>query len=74
MLQNSSETVVKEICTYQENMKVKKISASVFTGVYYIDIDKGGLKNIVYRIDRNDDMKEVTLKSLYFRKYASYSS
>ena len=61
--QNSTENFVKELCTYQENMKITKISASVFTGVYYIDVDKGGLKNIVYRIDRNNDMKEVTLKS-----------
>ncbi|OOM74295.1 hypothetical protein CLPUN_40000 [Clostridium puniceum] len=61
---NSTETIVKEICSYQENMTVKKISASIFTGVYYIDIDKGGSKNIVYRIDRNNDMKEVTLKTL----------
>jgi hypothetical protein len=61
--QNSSRTVVKEICTYQEDMKITKISASVFTGVYYVDVDKGGLKNIVYRIDRNNDMNEVTLKS-----------
>ena len=60
---NSYEKVVKEICTYQENMIVKKITASVFTNVFYVDIDKGGLKNIVYRIDRNNDMKEVTLKS-----------
>jgi hypothetical protein len=60
---NSSEKVVKEICTYQENMKVKKITASVLTNVFYVDVDKGGLKNIVYRIDTNSDMKEVTLKS-----------
>jgi hypothetical protein len=61
--QNYTENFVKELCTYQDNMKITKISASVFTGVYYVDVDKGGLKNIVYRIDRNNDMKEVTLKS-----------
>ena len=61
--QNSSESFVKEICAYQDDMKVTKISASIFTGVYYIDIDKGGLKNVVYRIDRNNDMKQVALKS-----------
>lgn len=60
---NSSETLVKEMCTYQENMKVKKISASIFTGVYYVDIDKGGSKDVVYRIDRNNDMEEVNLKT-----------
>ncbi len=60
---SSSETLVKEVCSYQENMKVKKISASVFTGVYYVDIDKGGSKDVVYRIDRNNDMQQVSLKT-----------
>lgn len=60
---SSSETLVKEVCSYQENMKVKKISASIFTGVYYVDIDKGGSKDVVYRIDRNNDMQEVNLKT-----------
>lgn len=60
---NSSETLVKEMCAYQENMKVKKVSASIFTGVYYVDIDKGGAKDTVYRIDRNNDMSEVNLKT-----------
>lgn len=60
---NMSETLVKEMCTYQDNMKIKKISASIFTGVYYVDIDKGGAKDTVYRIDRNNDMEEVNLKT-----------
>jgi hypothetical protein len=61
---SATKTVVKEICTYKDNTKVKKITASTLTGVFYIDIDTGGSKNIVYRIDRNNDMKEVTLKTL----------
>ena len=48
--------MLKEICTYQKDMEVKKISESTITGVYYIDIYKGGLKNIVYRIDINDKL------------------
>ncbi|EKQ53851.1 MULTISPECIES: DPP IV N-terminal domain-containing protein [unclassified Clostridium] len=60
---NETETLVKEMCTYQDNMKIKKISASIFTGVYYVDIDKGGSKDTVYRIDRNNDMQEVNLKT-----------
>lgn len=60
----ASENVVKEICTYKDNMKVKKITASTLTGVFYVDIDTGGSKNVVYRIDRNNDMKEVSLKTL----------
>lgn len=63
-VKNSSIIATKEICSYQDNMKIKKITASVFTGVFYVDIDKGGSKNIVYRVDRNNDMKEVTLKTL----------
>lgn len=61
---NASENVVKEICNYKDNIKVKKITASTLTGVFYVDIDTGGSKNIVYRIDRNNDMKEVQLKTL----------
>lgn len=60
--QNATETFVKEICTYQDDMKVEKISASIFTGVYYINIDKGGSKNVVYRVDRNHEMNNVTPK------------
>lgn len=60
----ASENVVKEICAYKDNIKVKKITASALTGVFYVDIDTGGSKNIVYRIDRNNDMKEVQLKTL----------
>ena len=60
----ASENVVKEICTYKDNINVKKITASTLTGVFYVDIDTGGSKNIVYRIDRNNDMKEVQLKTL----------
>lgn len=61
---NVSENIVKEICTYKDNIKVKKITASTLTGVFYVDIDTGGSKNIVYRVDRNNDMKEVSLKTL----------
>lgn len=60
---NSSETVVSEICTYQKDMEVRKVSESTITGVYYIDIYKGGLKNTVYRIDINDTLTKVSLKT-----------
>lgn len=60
---NSSETVVSDICTYQKDMEVKKVSESTITGVYYIDIYKGGLKNTVYRIDINDDLTKISLKT-----------
>lgn len=60
---NSSETVVSDICTYQKDMEVRKVSESTITGVYYIDIYKGGLKNTVYRIDINDTLTKVSLKT-----------
>lgn len=56
-------TLVGEICTYEEGMEVKKISNSSLTGVYYIDIYKGGLRSVLYRIDINDDKTLVSLQS-----------
>ncbi len=60
---NSSETVVSNICVYQKDMEVKKVTESTITGVYYIDIYRGGLKNTVYRIDINDTLTKVTLQT-----------
>lgn len=60
---DKSEIVVKTICNYNDNMKVNKISASVLTGVYYIDISRGGMKSSVYRIDRNEELTTVSLRA-----------
>lgn len=60
---NSSETVVSNLCTYQKDMEVRKVSESTITGVYYIDIYKGGLKNTVYRIDINDTLTKVSINT-----------
>ncbi|MBN1046032.1 dipeptidyl-peptidase IV [Clostridium botulinum] len=60
---NKVQSDVSEVCSYQSNMEVKKISVSVLTGVYYVDIDRGGMKNTVYRIDINHDLTKVSLKS-----------
>ena len=62
-VKNSTESLVKEICSAEDDMEVSKISASIFTNVYYVDIYKGGLKSIVYRIDINNDMSKVQLKT-----------
>ncbi|MCE5221739.1 MAG: DPP IV N-terminal domain-containing protein [Clostridium sp.] len=61
--QNSNETAVSNICTYQEDMEVKKVSESTITGVYYVDIYKGGLKNTVYRIDINETLTKLSLQT-----------
>jgi len=61
--QDSSENYSQEICAYQKDMEVNKISVSIFTGVYYIDIYKGGLKSTVYRLDRNNDISKVSLQT-----------
>lgn len=61
--QNSTETAVSNICTYQEDMEVKKVSESTITGVYYVDIYKGGLKNTVYRIDINETLTKLSLQT-----------
>lgn len=60
---NASKTFVKEICNYEKNMKVENITTSVLTNVYYMDVNKGGSRNIVYRIDRNEDLKKVNINA-----------
>lgn len=60
---DNSEIVVRTICNYQENMEINKISASVLTGVYYIDVYKGNMKSILYRIDRNDNLTRVDVRA-----------
>ena len=60
---NASKAFVKEICNFQKNMEVEKISASVLTNVYYINVNRGSSRNIVYRIDRNEDIKPVDIKA-----------
>lgn len=60
---DASVTYVNTICNYQDDMEVKKISESTITGVYYIDVYKGGLKSNVYRIDINNDITKVSLKA-----------
>ncbi len=60
---DNSEIVVKTICDYQENMEINKISASVLTGVYYIDVYKGNMKSVLYRIDRNEQLTRETVRA-----------
>jgi hypothetical protein len=62
---DSSETTAskEDICTYQDGMEVKKVTESTITGVYYVDIYKGGLKNTVYRIDINEDLTKISLQT-----------
>lgn len=60
---NKTQSDVSAVCDYKSDMEVKKISVSVLTGVYYVNIDRGGMKNTVYRIDINHDLTKVTLKA-----------
>ncbi|MGL4664773.1 MAG: dipeptidyl-peptidase IV, partial [Clostridium butyricum] len=60
---DSSVSYVTSICDYEDDMKVMKITESTFTSVYYVDIYKGGLKSMVYRIDINNDKSRVSLQA-----------
>lgn len=60
---DSSVSYVTNICDYEDDMKVMKITESTFTSVYYVDIYKGGLKSVVYRIDINNDKSTVSLQA-----------
>lgn len=60
---NASKTFVKEICSYEKNMVVSNMTTSVLTNVFYININKGGSRNVVYRIDRNEDLTNVDIRT-----------
>ncbi|SFC57048.1 dipeptidyl-peptidase IV [Clostridium uliginosum] len=60
---NGYESFVNEVCQYQKNMEVKKITVSVLTGVYYVDIYRGAMKDTIYRIDINHTISKVSLQS-----------
>ena len=60
---DSSISYVTDICNYENDMEVMKITESTITSVYYVDIYKGGLKSIVYRIDINNDRSKVSLQA-----------
>lgn len=60
---DSSVSYVTSICDYEDDMKVMKITESTFTSVYYVDIYRGGLKSMVYRIDINNDKSTVSLQA-----------
>ena len=60
---DSSVSYVTSICDYEDDMKVMKITESTFTSVYYVDIYRGGLKSMVYRIDINNDKSKVSLQA-----------
>lgn len=60
---DSSISYVSDICDYEEDMEVKKITESTFTSVYYVDIYRGGLKSTVYRIDINNDKSKIPLQA-----------
>lgn len=60
---DSSVSYVTNICDYEDDMKVMKITESTFTSVYYVDIYRGGLKSMVYRIDINNDKSKVSLQA-----------
>lgn len=60
---DSSKAFVQTICYYTENMKVKNMATSVLTNVYYIDIARSGLKDLVYRVDRNNDITLIDINT-----------
>ena len=60
---DSSVSYVTSICDYEDDMKVMKITDSTFTSVYFVDIYRGGLKSMVYRIDINNDKSRVSLQA-----------
>ncbi|MBN1071785.1 dipeptidyl-peptidase IV [Clostridium botulinum] len=62
-VKNDSKTFVQEICEFEKNIEVKNLTISVFTGVYYIQLNKNETKSMIYRIDRNDDLSKVDINA-----------
>ncbi|WP_315080649.1 dipeptidyl-peptidase IV [uncultured Clostridium sp.] len=62
---SSSKTFVKEICKYEKDMQIEKMTTSVLTNVYYIEVEKYDSRNIVYRIDRNEDLEKVDINAKF---------
>lgn len=57
-----TESEVKEICPYQNDMEVDSITASVLTGVYYVSVSRGGYNSTIYRIDINHTLTKLNNK------------
>ncbi|MBE6047406.1 MAG: dipeptidyl-peptidase IV [Clostridium sp.] len=53
---------LKEICRYQDGMKVDGIVTTTLSGVSYISVSKNGNNSSIYRIDINEKMKKLGVK------------
>lgn len=63
---NSETTYVTELCEYEKNMKVRSITESIFTNVYYVYISNGDTKDRCYRVDVNNEKFDVVFKCTNF--------
>ncbi|EMU54896.1 MULTISPECIES: hypothetical protein [Clostridium] len=59
---NSATTLVTEICDFKSGMKIKNVTESVFTSVYYVYVSNNEGYDRCYRIDINNDKFDVPLK------------
>lgn len=59
---NSATTLVTEICDFKSGMKIKNITESVFTSVYYVYVSNNEGYDRCYRIDINNDKSDIQLK------------
>lgn len=55
-----TEKQIKEICNYQNGMKVDDIATTTLAGVSYVGISNNNGNATIYRIDINEDMKKVS--------------
>ncbi|MCR4943269.1 MAG: dipeptidyl-peptidase IV [Clostridium sp.] len=59
---SGSKYQLKELSKYSSGMKVEGIATTTLSGVSYVGINKGGNSSSIYRIDINDDMKNIGVK------------
>lgn len=59
---NFETTYVTELCSYENGMKVRCVTESIFTNVYYVYISNSDVNDRCYRVDVNNDKFDVLFK------------
>ncbi|MGN0143444.1 MAG: dipeptidyl-peptidase IV, partial [Clostridium sp.] len=59
---NYETTYVTELCRYEEGMKVRCVTESIFTNVYYVYISDSDTNDRCYRVDINNDKFDILFK------------
>lgn len=59
---SNTEYQLKELCKYQDGMKIDGMATTTLSGVSYVGVSKKGNNSNIYRIDINENMKNLGVK------------